>query len=68
VTTHEEEVEVVKIDKDTIMSVLRDRGDNDAANRAQGELPDEVDTDKDAGLLDRFGINPQDLLGKFTGQ
>ena len=67
-TTHEEEVEVVKIDKDTIMSVLRDRGDNDAANRAQGELPDEVDTDKDAGLLDRFGINPQDLLGKFTGQ
>ena len=56
----------MQTDKDTIVSFIKDRlGDNEKANHARKELPDKVDTDKDAGLLDRFGINAGDLMGKL---
>jgi hypothetical protein len=29
------------------------------------ELPDQVDTEQDAGLLDKFGVDPQELISKF---
>ena len=57
----------MQIDKQTILDLLRQRGDNDQANQAEQELPDQVDHERDAGLLQKFGINPQDLLGKITG-
>ena len=57
----------MQIDKDTVLSMLRERGDEEQAKRAQEQLPDQVDTDRDAGLLERFGIDPGDLIGKFTG-
>ena len=57
----------MQIDKDTILALLRERGDGDQASQAEQELPDQVDTDRDSGLLDRFGINPKDLISRFTG-
>ncbi|WP_353649849.1 hypothetical protein ABLG96_02480 [Nakamurella sp. A5-74] len=57
----------VNIPKDQILPVLTDRGSADQADRAAGELPDRVGTDRDAGLLGKFGINPQELLGKLGG-
>jgi hypothetical protein len=57
----------MQIDKQTILDLLRSRGQEDQAAQADQELPDQVDTDQDAGLLDRFGINPQELLDRFTG-
>jgi hypothetical protein len=33
------------------------------AQQAQAELPDNVDTSRDQGLLAKFGINPADLIG-----
>jgi len=57
----------MNIDKDTILNMLRSNGQPTEADRAQQELPDQVDTDQDAGLLDKFGINPADLIAKFTG-
>ena len=41
----------------------------DITNRKQAEqeLPDQVDTERDSGLLEKLGINPQDLLGKLGG-
>ena len=53
----------MQIPKEQILELLRSRGDQDKANQAEGELPDQVDTDQDAGLLEKFGINPSDLLG-----
>jgi hypothetical protein len=56
----------VELDKDTIVNFIKDHiGDNDKADRARKELPDKVDTDRDSGLLDRFGVNPSDLMGKL---
>jgi hypothetical protein len=55
----------MQIPKEQILELLRSRGDNDKANQAQGELPDQVDTDQHAGLLDKYGIDVQDLLSRF---
>jgi hypothetical protein len=57
----------VQIDKSTILDLLRERGQQDQANQAEQELPDQVDTDQDAGLLQRFGVDPQELLQRFSG-
>ena len=57
----------MEIDKNTIVSMLRERGDHDKAGEAERDLPDQVDTDRDANLLERFGISPQELIGKVTG-
>jgi hypothetical protein len=57
----------MQIDKQTIIDLLRQRGQEDQAQQADSELPDQVDHERDAGLLEKFGINPQDLLGKITG-
>jgi hypothetical protein len=57
----------VQIDKNTILELLRERGQQDQASQADQELPDQVDTDRDAGLLQRFGLDPQELLQRFMG-
>ena len=57
----------MNIDKDTILNLLRSNGQDTQADQAQQELPDQVDTDQDSGLLEKFGINPADLIAKFAG-
>lgn len=57
----------MNIDKQQIIDLLKNRGDHDKADQAEKELPDQVDTEQDKGLLSKFGINPQDLLGKLPG-
>jgi hypothetical protein len=58
----------VEIPKDKILELLRERGDHDKASEADQELPEQVDTERDAGLLSRLGIDPQDLLGGLGGK
>ncbi|WP_258803932.1 hypothetical protein [Pseudarthrobacter sp. NS4] len=57
----------MQIDKSQILELLKSRGDHNKAAQAEGELPDQVDTDQHADLLSKFGINPADLLGKLPG-
>ncbi len=57
----------MQIDKSQIIDLLKSRGDDDKASQAESELPETVDTEKDAGMLGKLGINPQDLLGKLPG-
>ncbi|HEV3407542.1 MAG TPA: hypothetical protein VG079_02540 [Gaiellaceae bacterium] len=57
----------MQIDKDTVVNMIRERGDDAKAGQAERELPDQVDTDQHADLLERFGVNPQELIGKMTG-
>ena len=57
----------MEIPKDQVLGFLKERGDSEQATQADRELPDQVDTDKDAGLLSKFGIDPQDLISKFGG-
>lgn len=57
----------MQIDKQQILSLLKQQGHDDKANQAEKELPDQVDTDQHSGLLDKLGINVQDLLGGSGG-
>ena len=58
----------MEIPKDAILNFLRERGDSDRAEEAERELPDQVDTERDAGVLGRFGLDPQDLMEKVGGR
>jgi hypothetical protein len=57
----------VQIDKQQILDLLRSQGQDAKAGQAESELPDQVDTDKDSGLLSKYGIDIQDLIGKLGG-
>ena len=57
----------MKIDKDMILKLLRSRGEEEKAAQAEQELPDQVDQEEHAGLLQRFGVDPKDIVGKLGG-
>jgi hypothetical protein len=57
----------MNIDKQQILDLLRTQGKDDQAQLAESELPDRVDTDQHAGLLEKLGININDLLGGAAG-
>ncbi len=53
----------MNIDKSQIIDLLKQRGDHDKAAQADADLPEQVDTEKDAGLLSKLGVDPTELLG-----
>jgi hypothetical protein len=57
----------VQIDKSQILDLLRQQGDTGKVEEADRELPDQVDTDQHAGILERLGLNPADLISKLGG-
>ena len=57
----------MQIPKEQILELLRSRGENDKAAQADGELPDQVDTEQHAGILQKLGIDPGDLAGSLGG-
>jgi hypothetical protein len=57
----------MNIDKQQILELLRSQGDDAKAEQADQELPGEVDTDRDAGLLSKFGLDPMELVKKLGG-
>ena len=57
----------MQIDKNQIIELLRSQGDHGKADQADQELPGQVDTDKDAGLLGKLGLDPMDLVKLVTG-
>ena len=56
----------MQIPKDKILEMLRSRGEDDKASKADSELPDQVDTEKHSGTLDKLGIDPG-MIGKLAG-
>jgi len=62
----------MQIDKQQIMNLLKSQvqsGGLDHADHAEQQLPQQVDTDnpQHQQLLQKFGINLQDLISRFTG-
>ncbi|WP_338748716.1 hypothetical protein [Janibacter alittae] len=56
----------MQIDKQKIMDLLTDRGDEAKAKQADSDLPDQVDTDEHRGALEKLGVSPADLAGRFS--
>ncbi len=57
----------MQFDKSQILGLLRSQGDHSAAEQADGDLPDTIDTDQHADQLSGLGLNPQALIAKLTG-
>ena len=49
------------IDKDQMIQLLKDKGNTEQADQAQGQRPDTVDTDQHSDLLAKLGIDSSDL-------
>ena len=56
----------MQIDKDMVLQLLRSQGKEDQVGQADSELPSQVDTEQHAGLLEKFGISPQELIAMVT--
>jgi hypothetical protein len=57
----------VKLDKQELLRVLRTEGDNDTADRVEGQLPEEIDTDRDGDALAAAGLDRTQLMAKLAG-
>ena len=57
----------MQIPKEQVLELLRSRGQDDKASQAEGELPEQVDTEKHAGLLEKLCIDSGDLAGSLGG-
>ena len=57
----------MQIPKDLVIQFILSKIGAGPADQARQELPDQVDTEKDAGLLSRFGVDPKDLGGLLGG-
>ena len=56
----------MQIDKDLILQLIRSQGREDHVGEAERELPAQVDTDRDRGLLERFGLDVDDVIRLAT--
>ena len=57
----------MQIPKQQVIDLIKSKVGGDKAGQADSELPDQVDTEQHAGLLQKFGIDPQELLGGGGG-
>lgn len=59
----------MQIDKQQILDFLQEQGRTEEKQRAEQELPGQVDPQKEEhqNLLQQLGINPQELIRKFVG-
>jgi uncharacterized protein YidB (DUF937 family) len=60
-------MDTMQISKDKILEMLQQHGNGDQVDQAKQELPDQVDHEQHADLLQKFGLNPQELLSKLGG-
>ena len=58
----------MNIPKELVVERIRARGDTEATSRAERELPEKVDPERDAELLGRFDVDPAALVEEFSGQ
>jgi hypothetical protein len=51
-----------------IVERIRSKRGAEKANEADEELPDKVDTEDDAALLEKYGLTPDELNDALGGQ
>ena len=57
----------MEIPKDKILDMIKEHGKGDQVDQAAKELPDQVDPERDSGLLEKFGLEPGDSLSQLGG-
>jgi hypothetical protein len=54
----------MEVPKEQILGLLSSRGDKAQAGHADQELPDNVDLERDSGLLSTLGVDPAELFAR----
>jgi hypothetical protein len=54
----------MEIDKQFVIQHLREAGKNEHVQKALDELPEKIDHERHAQLLEKFGIDPGELVAK----
>jgi hypothetical protein len=57
----------MQIPKEQIIDMIRGRGDHEGAQQADRELPANVDTDQHGGMLEKYGIDTNQLMSRLKG-
>ena len=55
------------IERDKLVQLLRTEGDNDRAEAVAAQLPEQIDTDRDADALTAVGLDRTQLMAKLAG-
>jgi hypothetical protein len=58
-------MEIMQFDKQTVIDLIQQQMGSQHAEQAAQQLPDQVDHEQHADLLQKFGVNPQDLMTRF---
>jgi hypothetical protein len=54
----------MEIPRDKIIDVLKKEGRSEQAQKLEAELPEKVDHELHSDVLEKHGVNPQELLSK----
>ncbi|MCZ2821550.1 hypothetical protein O2V63_14490 [Modestobacter sp. VKM Ac-2977] len=57
----------MQISREQLVQVLRTEGDNDTADKVEGDLPEQIDTDRDGDALTAAGLDRTQLMAKLAG-
>jgi hypothetical protein len=55
----------MEIPKDKVIEFLHKEGQSEKARQLEAELPEKVDHELHSDILEKHGVNPQELLGKI---
>ena len=56
----------MNVDKQELVKMLRAQGDHETADKAEGGLPDQSDTDRDGDALAAVGLDREELMAKLA--
>jgi hypothetical protein len=57
----------VHIDRAKLVQLLHTEGDNEQAEEVAAQLPEQIDTDRDADALAAVGLDRTQLMAKLAG-
>jgi hypothetical protein len=57
----------LEVAREQVLEFVRGRGGEERIARAEQELPERIDTDRDAELLTGLGVDLLEVLSQFNG-
>jgi hypothetical protein len=55
----------MEIPKEKVIEFLKEEGQSEKAQQLEQELPEKVDHELHSDILEKHGVNPQELAGKI---
>jgi hypothetical protein len=55
----------MEIPKEKVIELLKKEGHSEKAQQLEAALPEKVDHELHSDILEKHGVNPQELLGKI---